>query len=63
MRETSITLMEKAIVAFKDNRKDLLKAREDGDYEEEKYCEGYECAMLYILGLLGVSHAEAMRKR
>ena len=55
------TVKEKIILAFQDNRKDLIEVSKHDDYEEVKYCEGYECAMLYVLGLLGVSEKEALR--
>lgn len=55
------TVKEKIILAFQDNRKDLIEVSKHDDYEEVKYCEGYECAMLYVLGLLGVSEEEALR--
>ena len=52
---------EKIILAFQDNHKDLIEVSKHDDYEEVKYCKGYECAMLYVLGLLGVSEEEALR--
>ena len=55
------TVKEKIILAFQDNRKDLIEVSKHDDYEEVKYCEGYECAMLYVLGLLGISEEEALR--
>lgn len=55
------TVKEKIILAFQDNRKDLIEVSKHDDYEEVKYCEGYECAMLYVLGLLGVSEEEALK--
>ena len=39
-------MQEKIILAFQDNHKDLVKARKNGDIEEEFYCNGYEDAML-----------------
>ena len=48
------TVKEKIILAFQDNHKDLLNAKKYDDQEDEKFCEGYESAMSYVLGLLGV---------
>ena len=45
---------EKIILAFQDNHKDLLKSKKYDDYEDEKFCEGYESAMTYVLSLLGI---------
>ena len=45
---------EKIILAFQDNHKDLLKSKKYDDYEDEKFCEGYESAMNYVLSLLGI---------
>ena len=45
---------EKIILAFQDNHKDLLKAKKYDDQEDEKFCEGYESAMTYVLSLLGI---------
>ena len=53
---------EKIIVAFKDNRKDLMMARRNKDYEEELFCEGYEQALCYVLSLLGIGYDEAMSR-
>lgn len=54
---------DKIIIAFKDNHKDLLRARKDGDYEEELLCKGYEQAMNFVLGLLGIGYDEALNKK
>ena len=45
---------EKIILAFQDNHKDLLKAKKYDDQEDEKFCEGYESAMTYVLSLFGI---------
>ena len=45
---------EKIILALQDNHKDLMKAKKYDDYEDEKFCEGYESAMTYVLSLLGI---------
>ena len=56
--------MEKRIIiAFKDNHKDLLEAKRNGDYEEELLCQGYEQAMNFVLGLLGIGYDEALNKK
>lgn len=52
---------EKIILAYQDNHKDLLNARKCDDQEDEKFCEGYESAMSYVLGLLGVDSDKALR--
>ncbi len=54
---------DKIIVAFKDNHKDLLMAKRNGDYEEELCCRGYEQAMNFVLGLLGIGYDEALNKK
>ena len=52
---------EKIILAFQDNHKDLLKAKKYDDQEDEKFCEGYESAMTYVLGLLGIDSDKVLR--
>ena len=52
---------EKIILAYQDNHKDLLNARKYDDQEDEKFCEGYESAMSYVLGLLGIDSDKALR--
>lgn len=51
------------VIAFKDNHKDLLRAKRNGDYEEELWCKGYEQAMNFVLGLLGIGYDEALNKK
>lgn len=53
----------KIIIAFNDNHYDLLKAKRDGDYEEELVCRGFEQAMSYVLSLYGITYDEALVKR
>ena len=53
----------KIITAFKDNHYDLLKAKKNGDYEEELICSGFEQAMCYVLSLYGITYDEALAKR
>lgn len=53
-------MKNKIITAFKDNHKDLLKASRYDDYEEAAYCRGYEQAMIFVLGLLGIGYDEAL---
>ena len=55
------TVKEKIILAYQDNHKDLLNARKYDDQEDEKFCEGYESAMSYVLGLLGIDSDKALR--
>lgn len=56
--------MKKEIVTtFKDNHEDLLRANKDGQYEEELLCRGYEQAVIFVLGLLGVGYDEALSKK
>jgi len=55
------TVKEKIIIAYQDNHKDLLNARKYDDQEDEKFCEGYESAMSYVLGLLGIDSDKALR--
>ena len=54
-------MKEKIIVAFQDNHKDLLKAKKYDDQEDIKFCEGYESALIYVLGLYNISYDEALR--
>jgi hypothetical protein len=56
-------MQEKIILAFQDNHKDLLRARKNGDVEEEFYCNGYEDAMLFVLIQLGISYDEALKMK
>lgn len=56
-------MKNKIIVAFKDNHHDLLKAKKNGDYEEELVCKGFEQAMCYVLSLYGITYDEALAKR
>lgn len=53
----------KVVVAFKDNHYDLLKAKKNGDYEEELVCRGFEQAISYVLSLYGITYDEALAKR
>lgn len=55
------TVKEKIILAYQDNHKDLLNARKYDDQEDEKFCEGYESAMSYVLDLLGIDYDKALR--
>ena len=54
---------DKIIVAFRDNRKDMLKARKCDDYEEEAWCRGYEQAIRFVMGLLDISYEDALSKK
>ncbi len=45
--------MEKLILAYQDNHKDLVKAKKCDDLEEVSFCEGYERAMEYVLLVFG----------
>ena len=54
---------ERIILAFKENHKELIIAQRNGDYEEELLCKGYEQAMNFVLGLLGIGYNEALNKK
>lgn len=56
-------MKDKIITAYKDNHKDLLRARAVGDVEEELLCKGYEQAIEFVLSLLGVSSADLRKNR
>jgi hypothetical protein len=56
-------MQDKIILAFQDNHKDLLRARKDGDVDDKLYCEGYECALLFVLSQLGISYNEALKMK
>ncbi len=46
--------VEKLILAYQDNHKDLMKAKKCDDLEEVLFCEGYERAMEYVMWVLGI---------
>ncbi len=46
--------VEKLILAYQDNHKDLAKTKNCDDLEEVSFCEGYERAMEYVLLVLGI---------
>nr|MBP3597898.1 hypothetical protein [Eubacterium sp.] len=46
--------VEKLILAYQDNHKDLAKAKNCDDQEEILFCEGYERAMEYVMWVLGI---------
>ena len=56
-------MKDKILLAFKDNHKDLMMAKKNGDYEEELVCRGFEQAMSYVLSLYGIAYDEALVKR
>jgi hypothetical protein len=56
-------MQDKIILAFQENHADLLRARREGDREEEFYCNGYEDAMLFVLIQFGISYDEALKMK
>ena len=48
-------MKSKIITAFKDNRKDLIRAKKTGQFEDELWCVGYETAMNFVLQLMNLN--------
>lgn len=53
-------MKEKIITAFKDNHRDLVISKKTGQFEDVLYNTGYETAILFVLGLMGISKEEAL---
>jgi hypothetical protein len=56
-------MVNKIILAFQENHKELLEVKKHGEIEEEFFCEGYENAINYVLVLFGISYDEALNKK
>lgn len=54
-------MKEKIILAFQDNHKEMIEAKQNDDFENYHECKGFETAMIYVLGLYGISYDEALR--
>ena len=48
-------MKNKIITAFKDNHRDLLRARKTGQFEDELWCVGYETAISFVMQLMGIN--------
>ena len=46
---------KKIIDAYTDNLADLTDAIKNADIEEEAFCEGFECAMIHVMGILNIT--------
>lgn len=55
-------MKHKIITAFKDNHRDLMISKKTGQFEDELYNTGYETAMLFVLGLMGISKDQILYK-
>jgi len=53
-------ILNKIIVALKDNEKDKKRAFKEDDFEEEAFCRGYENALCFVLSLYDISYDKAM---
>ena len=53
-------MKEKIITAFQDNHRDLLISKKTGQFEDVLYNTGYETALEFVLGLMGISKEEAL---
>ena len=56
-------MKNKIITAFKDNHRDLVISKKTGQFEDVLYNTGYETAMLFVLGLMGISKEEALNMK
>ena len=56
-------MKEKIITAFQDNHRDLLISKKTGQFEDVLYNTGYETAMSFVLGLMGISKEEALNMK
>lgn len=52
--------LEKFVLAFKDNHKEMIQARRTCDWESHSECKGFETAILYVLGEYGIGYEEAL---
>lgn len=50
---------EKLVLALQENREELKRVRKYSLMEEAMFCEGYESAMLFVLGLYGIDFSDA----
>jgi len=48
--------------AMKDNRRDKQNAVRHGNFVEETYCIGFEAAMSFALGKIGIGYHEQERR-
>ena len=55
-------MKNKIITAFKDNHRDLVISKKTGQFEDVFYNTGYETAMLFVLGLMGISKEQVLYK-
>ena len=56
-------MKEKIITAFQDNHRDLLISKKTGQFEDVLYNTGYETALEFVLGLMGISKEEALNMK
>ena len=55
-------MKNKIITAFKDNHRELMIAKKTGQFEDELWNTGYETAMSFVLGLMGINREQALYK-
>jgi hypothetical protein len=53
-------MKKRIITAFQDNHRDLIISKKTGQFEDELWNTGYETAMLFVLGLMGINKEEAL---
>lgn len=53
-------MKRKIILAFRENHEEMLNAKNNDDFENFHECKGFETALLFVLGLYGISFEEAM---
>jgi hypothetical protein len=56
-------MKEKIITAFQDNHRDLLISKKTKQFEDVLYNTGYETALEFVLGLMGISKEEALNMK
>jgi hypothetical protein len=55
-------MKNKIITAFKDNHRDLMISKKTGQFEDVLWNTGYETAMSFVLGLMGINREQALYK-
>ena len=55
-------MKSKIITAYKDNHRELMIAKKTGQFEDELWNTGYETALSFVLGLMGINREQALYK-
>ena len=53
--------IKRMVLAVKDNRKDLKKARNECNTFEESYCLGYDAELCFAFNQMGIEYKEVKR--